>query len=147
MLLIISKRNYRYINIYKCDIECNKWKKTIMNKIPRRFTMNISTYFKRNFVVLTLIVFALFLGLFVFIGPSVAEKSDAAYKIGSFFSPDFYAVVKFLELQLNHSLSLRIEHRIHAVSILFGDLFDVHRHCVLKGVTMSCRNTRMFGPC
>ena len=55
--------------------------------------MNISTYFKRNFVVINLIVFALFLGLFVFIGPSVAEKSDAAYKFnekGELIKPEGY---------------------------------------------------------
>ena len=55
--------------------------------------MKISTYFKKNFVVLSLVVFALILAVFVFTKPSVAEKSDVFYKFnekGALIKPEGY---------------------------------------------------------
>ncbi len=55
--------------------------------------MKNSTYFKKNFAVLGLVVFALVLTLFVFSKSSVAEKSDAAYKFnekGELIKPEGY---------------------------------------------------------
>ena len=55
--------------------------------------MNFSSYLKKDFVVLNLIVFALILAVFVFAKPSVAEKSDAAYKFnekGELIKPEGY---------------------------------------------------------
>ena len=55
--------------------------------------MKISTYFNKYLVVLSLFIFALIMVVFVFTKPSVAEKSDVAYKFnekGELIKPEGY---------------------------------------------------------